>query len=432
MGTLKVLHTSDWHLGRRLEENDRSREFGEFLDWLLQTIKDEKIDLLLVAGDVFDTIHPVHSMQKLYYDFLIKLYAQTPTTAVITAGNHDSASLIDAPAELLESVRTFAIGNIDKDNLEREIITIKNAQGQPAAIVAAVPFLHDSDLLAVQLSDTYDSKNERYQEAIAAHYRQIATLAQQKRQELQADIPLIAMGHLFTQGGLVNDPSGEQQEEFQGKPDSGERDLYVGTAIRVDGDIISQGFDYTALGHLHVPQKVGQRDDVQYSGSPLAMGFGEARQQKRVVIIEFEGSRAQISYKDIPVWQKLQTLKGTASHIKEELQALKEQGEAVWVRAICSEPGLGNNLHQELANIVKGSSVQIFRTQCPLPENLSISLKALGGKSLSEITPQEIFMKLLDSQGISAPKERQELAELFNEACRQIEQDAETQARGQS
>lgn len=274
---LTVLHTSDWHLGRRLYGNMRYDEFEAFLDWLTQTIEEHNVDVLIVAGDIFDTMTPSNRAQSLYYQFLGTVSSLYCQHVVIVAGNHDSPTFLDAPANVLKFLNVHVIGTAC-ENIEDEVLVLKDKQNQPQCLIAAVPYLRDRDVRSSQAGESAEDKDNNVISGIKQHYAQVADIAKSKQKQLieQYDyyLPIIATGHLFTSGGKTTE-------------DDGVRELYVGSLGKVSVDMFDDCFDYVALGHLHVPQKVGGCEHIRYSGSPIAMGFGEARQQKQVLLIQF-------------------------------------------------------------------------------------------------------------------------------------------------
>ena len=280
---MKTLHTSDWHLGRSLYGRKRYQEFESFLDWLAQTIEDEKIDALLVAGDVFDTSTPSNRAQALYYRFLHRVAASCCRHIVVIAGNHDSPSLLSAPKELLRALDVYVVGSVT-ETLDDEVIVL-HKDNKPEAIVCAVPYLRDKDIRTVEPGETIDDKNAKLIEGLKNHYANVCDIAEQKRAEFKSaghvDIPIVAMGHLFTSGGQTVDGDGV-------------RELYVGSLAHVGKDIFPQSIDYLALGHLHVPQVVVGVEHIRYCGSPIPMGYGEATQEKKVVLIEFNSTTPNI------------------------------------------------------------------------------------------------------------------------------------------
>lgn len=275
----KFLHTSDWHIGRNLHGRKRHDETQAFLNWLEETIRQREIDALLVAGDVFDSIAPGNTAQELYYRFLSRLAATPCRHVVVIGGNHESPSFLDAPRELLKILNVHVVGSAAADPAD-EVLVLRAADGTPELIVCAVPFLRDRDVRTVEAGETPEDKSRKLVEGIAEHYRQAGAIAVDKQDALRAAAPsaavppIVGMGHLFTMGGRTVD-------------DDGVRELYVGSLARMAPEGFPACFDYLALGHLHVAQSVNGAESIRYSGSPMAMGFGEAGQRKRVVVVEF-------------------------------------------------------------------------------------------------------------------------------------------------
>lgn len=288
---LTLLHTSDWHLGRRLYGKPRYDEFKQFLDWQLQTLREQKVDVLLIAGDIFDTTAPSNQAQNLYYDFLSQVCDTDCRHVIIVAGNHDSASFLEAPKQLLKAFNIHIIGSMT-DTPTDEVITLSDKSGQPELIVMAVPYLRDRDVRTVGHGERLDDKERKLAQGIKAHYGQIADIAIARQAQLKAkykrSIPIVATGHLFTVGGQTMEGDGV-------------RDLYVGSLGSIGAEIFHPQIDYVALGHLHIPQAVGGQPHIRYAGSPIAMGFGESRQQKQVHLLRFDANPDLLS-------QPLQTL----------------------------------------------------------------------------------------------------------------------------
>ena len=274
---LTILHTSDWHLGRRLYGRLRYDEFEAFLSWLQDTISAQQVDVLIVAGDIFDTMTPSNKAQALYYEFLGTVSKSCCQHVIIVAGNHDSPTFLDAPSNILKFLNVHVIGTACED-LNDEVMVLDDTDGNPHCIIAAVPYLRDRDVRSSSAGESGQTKDANVIAGICAHYDNVADIAKTKQAALakvhQRHIPIIATGHLFAAGGTTTD-------------DDGVRELYVGSLGKVSADMFDDCFDYVALGHLHVPQRVGGRENIRYSGSPIAMGFGEARQQKQVLLIEF-------------------------------------------------------------------------------------------------------------------------------------------------
>ena len=208
---MKILHTSDWHLGRTLySKKERQEEHIAFLDWLFKTIKENSIDLLLIAGYVFDTASPNTTSQKMYYNFLVNVRMAGCETVIVVGGNHDSPSFLNAPKDILAALNVVVIGSATED-IGDEIVTVKNKDGDPALIVCAVPFLRERDISRFSERESYTDRSKRINDSIKKHYEEIARLAELKRKELGKAIPIIATGHLSVAGGRRNEDDGVRE-----------------------------------------------------------------------------------------------------------------------------------------------------------------------------------------------------------------------------
>ncbi len=195
----------------------------------MQTLQQERVDVLMIAGDVFDTITPNHAAQELYYRFLAQVSAYCLCRhIIIIGGNHDSASFLNAPKALLFALNVHVIGAATNP-IDKEVLVLKNAQGEPAAIVCAVPYLRDRDVRVSVDGESSQDKSLALTQGIKDHYRQALAIAEHKQQELGSNAPIIAMGHLFSQGGMTLDADGM-------------RELYVGSLAHIGADCFD-GFD---------------------------------------------------------------------------------------------------------------------------------------------------------------------------------------------
>ena len=261
---MNVLHTSDWHLGRSLYGKKRYEEFTSFLQWLEQTIRAENIEILLIAGDVFDTATPSNKAQSLYYEFLYKLSFSCCRHVVIIGGNHDSPSFLNAPSSLLKVLNVHVVGAMKEDPKD-EVILLRN-NDIPEALICAVPYLRDRDIRTHEAGEDIDQKNKKLNEGLKKHYFEVCEHAKEIKNKIEQDhdvnLPVIGMGHLFAAGG----------ETVEG---DGVRELYVGGINHVGVDAFPKVLDYVALGHLHVPQFVSKSHRVRYSGSlqPLLLSL---------------------------------------------------------------------------------------------------------------------------------------------------------------
>ena len=382
---MKFLHTADWHIGRMLYSKKRYPEFTAFLDWLVAQLVDHQIDCLLVPGDIFDTRAPSNRAQQLYYDFLVRASQTSCQHIVITSGNHDSPSFLDAPKSVLRSLNVHVIGQAG--NIEDELIELKSNNDETQALIAAVPYLRDRDLRTVEPGETIDDKEQKIVQGIQQHYQTLADLAEAKHAKLsnKTTVPIIAMGHLFAAGGKTGD---------------GVRDLYIGNLGSIGADAFSTTFDYVALGHLHVPQCVGGEDRIRYSGSPIPMGFGEAGQQKEILIIETGKEEIQITSQPVPTFQTLARLSGDLDHILSEIESLKAQQSTAWLEIDYTGTDDQNDLRTRLHESTEGSALEIRRIK---NSRILKSLQQQSGQqeeSLEDLTEQEVFQRCLDLHAI--------------------------------
>ncbi len=404
---VKILHTSDWHIGRSLYGRKCTDEYRAFLDWLATTLQQENIDVLLVAGDIFDTGTPSSRSLELYYTFLRRVAESGCRHVVITGGNHDSPSVLNAPREVLRFLDIHIIGSIT-ETPEDEVLVLRDRSGRTELIVCAVPFLRDRDIREVEAGESLEDKGRKLVAGITDHYRQVGALALQCRKEAQNEIPIVAMGHLFTRGAVTSGSDGV-------------RDLYIGTLAHVAADAFPEYIDYLALGHLHVPQKVGDSETRRYSGSPLPMGFAEAGQTKSLLIVTFFGLSPAVTTLPVPRFLSLESIRGDLPGILKRLAELAADRVEILVEVIYEGDEVIADLQAELHRAVAGSGIQILRTV-----NNRILKKSLIRKdpseTLAELNPSQVFDRCLDAHRIPT-EQRQELQRVFLEAVLAVAED---------
>ena len=409
---LKILHTSDWHLGRSLYGQNRHAEFAAFLDWLMQTLQQERVDVLMIAGDVFDTITPNHAAQELYYRFLAQVSAYCLCRhIIIIGGNHDSASFLNAPKALLFALNVHVIGAATNP-IDKEVLVLKNAQGEPAAFVCAVPYLRDRDVRVSVDGESSQDKSLALTQGIKDHYRQALAIAEHKQQELGSNAPIIAMGHLFSQGGMTLDADGV-------------RELYVGSLAHIGADCFD-GFDYVALGHLHVPQAVGGQAHIRYCGSPIPMGFGEAKQQKQVLHVAFTGRLPEVNAINIPNFQVLQRIQGDLPHIQAELKQLMQSGSTAYIEVVYQGNELVADLSEKLDAQVQGSDLRLLRVYNRQFVN-NVLASASADATLPDLNPTEVFEACMAQHDLDDAQKAQ-LRDSYQHVLHQVEQPEEDEA----
>lgn len=273
---MRVLHTSDWHLGHTLHDLPRDHEQLRFLDWLGAVLANEEVDALLVAGDIFDTANPSAEAQRLWYAFLARTRERLPQLdIVIVAGNHDSPARLEAPGELLAALRIHVVGLLPRAaagtiDADRVLAPLTDRSGRIGAWVAAVPFLRPADLPVVEPEEGVDPLVEGVRQVYAE------VLAEGRRR-LSPGQALVAMGHSYMVGTRLSDES--------------ERKILGGNQHALPASIFPDDLTYAALGHLHLAQAVGDRACVRYSGSPLPLSMAEAGYPHQVCLVDFEDGK---------------------------------------------------------------------------------------------------------------------------------------------
>jgi len=395
-----IMHTADWHLGRSLYGRQRYEEFEAFLDWLVEAIGASQVDVLLVAGDVFDSSTPSHRAQELYYRFLCRVQEAGCRHVVITGGNHDSPSFLDAPRKLLRFMNVHVVGRAADDPAD-EVLVLSDRQGRAALIVCAVPYLRDREIRTVAAGESPADKQQKLLDGIRRHYAAVCREAEKRRAGLARPVPMVVMGHLFAAGGKTVDGDGV-------------RELYVGSLARVGADVFPQIIDYVALGHLHVPQAVAGRETVRYSGSPLPMGFGEAGQQKAVLLVELEPGPPKVSPVQVPRFQELARLKGSLQDIFKRVEELKTAGSRVWLELIYDGAEIVADLGAQLEAAVAGSRLEILRIKnARAVERVLTSVES--GDTLEQLDVHEVFNRCMDT--FAVPEAQQpELLDTYGRA----------------
>jgi exonuclease SbcD len=401
---MKILHTSDWHLGRMLYAQKRYEEFEAFLKWLNEFIVEQKIDVLLVAGDIFDTTTPSNKAQELYYQFLSRTMHSCCRHVVVIGGNHDSPTLLNAPKDVLRALNVHVVGEMT-ENMEDEVITLRDAAGQIEAIVGTVPFLRDRDVRQVEAGENMDDKTQKLMNGIAGHYKQIGELIERQLNEA-GKVPVVGMGHLFTSGGTVTEGDGT-------------RELYVGTALKVEKNIFPPCFDYVALGHLHSCQTVGLDINMRYSGSPISMGFNEANQEKKVIVIEFESKGQNITEHTIPNFQSLVQIKGKIDQIIAQINLLKAEKTNAWLEIECTEISLGTDLNEQVNNALKNTEMKVLRLKNKQIET-QVLTRADHTEELENLEPTDVFERCMIANKVDVEK-MDELRTCYREILAEME-----------
>lgn len=372
---LKILHTSDWHLGQKFMGKSREDEHKKFLKWLIDTINKYKVDVLIVAGDIFDTGTPPNYALELYYSFFAELKSTSCQDTIIIAGNHDSISTLKAPKNVLELLNVYTIASGEED----ESILKIHKDGSLAGIVCAVPFLRDSVIRKSIFGESMQDKETALRDGIKAHYQKVHNIA--KNIQNSKPIPIIATGHFTTVGTKSSDS---------------ERDIYIGNTLNISSDFLAPMFDYVALGHLHHAQKVGY-EHIRYSGSPIPLSFSEADSQKSVQLITFEGLDLKIEQINIPTYKKLYRIGGNKEQIISQLQNIEDKNS--WIELEIEDDNAYVAL-QEIQEHISQANLNVLAKKIAKPTT-DIAIGDIEITNLDAMTPFDIFEKRLELEEIS-------------------------------
>ena len=400
---MRLLHTSDWHLGQTLHNFDRGWEHARFLDWLLDTIVAEDIDALLIAGDVFDNANPSAASQRQLYRFLGDARRRKPDLdIVIVAGNHDSPGRLEAPGPLLEAHGTRVVGHVARlddgaIDLERLVVPLTDAGGEVRAWCVAVPFLRPGDVPRVQPSegettDAFDA----YIAGIRLLYQQAYALARSKASAGQA---IVAMGHCHMVGG-------------DSSPDS-ERRILIGGTEALPASMFDAGLAYAALGHLHLAQRVGKQEHLRYCGSPLPLSFAEVGYTHQVLRIDLDGERAA-AITPLPVPRAVELLRVPASPapLKEAIAQLvgldlpeRPLHEQPYLEVRVLLDGPEPSLRAQVEAALEGKPVRLAKIEPTRRVQAAPGIDpALSLEQLARLQPDDIFRRLWQQRfGEDAP-----------------------------
>ncbi len=382
---MRLFHTSDWHLGQNLHGQERDFEHACFLTWLLAQLASEQPDVLLIAGDIFDTVNPPVKAQERLYDFIVSAHEQQPKlTIVMIAGNHDSGSRIELPAPLMRRLRTHALGRVlwlDDGQLdaERLLIPLPDASGEIAAWCLALPFLRPAEVTGAHLGDDY-------LRGIGQVHEWLIEAANTKRKPGQA---LIAISHAHMAGGSISEDS--------------ERSLIIGNAEALPASLFGPSISYVALGHLHKPQRVNNEERIRYCGSPIPLSFSEIGYQHQILDVTLKGETlVSVETRLIPRAVNLQRigplpLAEILTQLAElpDIDLLADIQRQPWleVRVKLDEPQ--PDLRQQIETALQGKSVRLVR--------IAAEYAGSGGRNgdddatrlieLDQLTPQELFSR---------------------------------------
>jgi exonuclease SbcD len=411
---MRILHTADWHIGQLFYSFERADEHQSFLNWLQSLLTAREVNVLLVSGDVFDIANPSAQSIRMFYTFLSQVTTANPNLQIIiTAGNHDSASRLEAPKPLLQSSNVHIIGLVEKDaegniDYEKLIVPIQDTAGNTKIHCLAVPFLRMGDYPSLP-----DSANP-YTEGVTALYNEAYKYAEQKKQDGQS---IIAMGHLHTHHAEITDL------------DKTER-LIMGGVECIPATAFHPDIKYVALGHIHKAQKIGGKEHIRYSGSPLPMSFSELNYKHQVVIFELEQEINNLEAVEIPLFVPLQRIPLSHQPLHEVIGQLEqlpnndsitETTPYLEVRVLLEgpEPALRHKIETALA----GKKVKLAKIDVRYSASTQEAPEFITPEKLNELQPVDVFGQTYQSRYNSAVPT--EILQLFQQVVQEVNQTAE-------
>lgn len=403
---MKILHTSDWHLGQTLHFQSRDEEHSLFLDWLYDLIINENIECLLHTGDVFDVGNPTNSSRELYFTFLSKLQNTNCKTTIIIAGNHDSPMMLQHTASILAKLQIFVITTAQ--NLI-EPIEIKNSAGEVSAICCPIPYLRDQDLLLYKQDESIDETKKRLQKAIEFYYIQAYEKAQQINSQ---NVPIILTGHLVAHKGELTESQSERPIHRQ---NYGE--LHTAN--------LPSGISYVALGHLHKPQQINGGVFTRYAGSPIPLSFQEVSYKHSVTIVEISNNTIQTSQIPIPRFRLLLRISiRNQAEFEQKLKKLTEEMDTLsptWIECEIIDFILTDVMKNELQSIANTYDATIMKFLHSFQTHNDISSNRMESKDIGSFNEVEMFLLSLEQNGAKiSESDQKELLETFSEALEQF------------
>lgn len=380
---MRIVHTSDWHLGHTLHEISRRTEHLAFFEWLLGRLEALAADALLVAGDIFDTSNPSAEAQSDFYEFLAAARRRLPgLDIVLVGGNHDSASRLDAPEPLLHAFGVKVVGGLPRSgsgtvDYGRLIVPLRDKEGVEAVKVVAMPFLHPADLPVIK-----DEGVDALIEGVRRVYAEVIAHAERERSPGQA---LLAMGHLYMTGTAISELS--------------ERKILGGNQHALPADLFPESLAYVALGHLHLAQAV-MRESIRYSGSPIPLSMAEIDYPHQICVVDIDdGKLMSVVSEAIP--RKVELLRVPA-----EARSLAEVEAALAAMASCAhlppdeqpivevpvllgqpEPALRTRVEKAL----EGKGVRLARISTRYTGTGQALADSLPKTTLHDLQPEEVL-----------------------------------------
>ena len=375
---MRLLHTSDWHLGQHFMGKSRQEEHQKFVNWLLQQVEEQQVDAILIAGDIFDTGAPPSYAREIYNQLIVSLH-DAGTQLVVLAGNHDSVATLGESRQLLARLGAHVIPAMT-DSLEDQLLVLKNRKGEPATLLCAVPFIRPRDIVQSEAGQSAEEKRLNLQQAIQEHYLKLHEYAITRQAQYPYPLPIITTGHLTTVGTSASESV---------------REIFIGSLEALP----TQNFppaDYIALGHIHRPQKVGGKEHIRYCGSPIPLSFDELGHDKEVLLVDLDYQGVNVTALRVPRFQPLASITGTLEELAAAIRKAAEQvepGQTVWLEITVKADHYLADLQSRIQQMAADKPVEILRIR--KDHTTRLTTQAAAAATLAELTPDDVFSRRL-------------------------------------
>lgn len=388
---MRILHTSDWHLGQHFMGKSRQAEHQALIDWLLVQVDAHAVDAVLIAGDIFDTGSPPSYARELYSQLVVRLHG-AGVALLLLGGNHDSVATLGESRAMLACLNSTVVAAVDEAADQVVVLPLRGAAAEAGCIVCAIPFIRPRDVMQSQAGQSAEEKQQSMQAAIQACYQSVyaagRTVQLALSKTLGRVVPLIATGHLTTVGASSNESV---------------REIYVGSLNAFPTSAFPP-VDYIALGHIHQPQKVGGFEHIRYCGSPIALGFDEARQQKEVLLVDLgAGGLMAVTALPVPSFQPLVSISGNLATLAGAIGVAAREGSAekfVWLEVTVAEDDYLADLPARIEAMTQGLPVEVLRVRRQRG-NVTASLMSEANETLNELSPDDVFARRLAQEELT-------------------------------
>ena len=394
---MRILHTSDWHLGQHFMGKSRQAEHQALIDWLLVQIDAHAVDAVLIAGDIFDTGAPPSYARELYSDLIVKLH-RAGVALLLLGGNHDSVATLGESRALLAFLSTTVVGAVGDAAAHLVVLPQRRSKGdadetsEVGCIVCAVPFIRPRDVLQSQAGQSAQDKQQSMQAAIQGYYQSVVGAGRAQQAQLQQalgrTVPLIATGHLTTVGASSNESV---------------REIYVGS-LDAFPTAAFPTVDYIALGHIHKPQKVGGLDHIRYCGSPIPLGFDEAKQQKQMLLVDLDATGlVGVTALPVPRFQALISVSGNLATLAAAIADAATEGttdQPAWLEVTVAQDDYLPDLPERISAMTRGLPVEVLRVRRQRSTSAAI-LTGDATTTLDELSPDDVFARRLACEDLT-------------------------------